>query len=119
MVEQKLYNASRLEEMTDGDTKFAKEMIEYFINIYEEVIQNLFYYYEKEDWNMLRRTAHKFLSNASMLGAFSIVGNIDEIEDLALQKKKNDNIPELINTVNKDCKILSIQFENDFLKDNN
>ena len=81
-MSDKLYNLKKLNEISQGDNEFVRDMLATFVeNVTNDVslIQSL---QITEDWTAIAETAHKLASNFAYLGA-------NKLHDLAAEIEKN------------------------------
>lgn len=103
--EKTLYDLSFLEDMSGGDAEFENEIITYFIQNAPGSIKSIKKLYADQNWEELRHVAHKFLSNANMMGLSIISREIETIEDIVTGDLNKEDILPLLAHIEKYCTI--------------
>lgn len=114
MLNKKSYNLEYLNELADEDEGFVQDMVKYFIDNSLGTTQRMKGYYELKDYVELRNEAHKFSSNLNMMGLTEAIENVEKIEDCAVKSVNLEQVPELINGIEKICKIAVNELKRDF-----
>jgi CheY-like chemotaxis protein len=94
--EIKLYDLSLVESVSGGDAGFIKKMIVLFIKTVPQNVQELTKGLEMENWEQVRKMAHKLKSTVDSMGIKSIHDEIRLVESNAKQKVSLQEIPAMI-----------------------
>jgi len=100
---KKLYNLSKLEEMSAGDRVFVKKMIHMFLDQSPKLLESINLHYQKLEFKMLRAVAHKFKPSIDFMGIESLKEDIRLIERMAENRENSPLLAEKINKLNKVC----------------
>jgi HPt (histidine-containing phosphotransfer) domain-containing protein len=110
----KRYNLNYLKEISGGDEDFILDMIQTFVANTPGEIDQLRAYAEKEQWELLGDSAHKFAPGLQFLGIIALRPVINQLEDYAKGKKKLEIIPSLIDKLDTECRLVSEELKQDF-----
>ena len=90
LTNDKVTDLTYLKEISMGDQGMIVEMIEVFLEEYDEALGEMNRLHDGEKWEELRAKAHKFKPNLAYMGIDSGMEKIQELEEHA----KNNN-PEM------------------------
>lgn len=99
----KLYNLSYLEEISNGDNNFIKEMLNDFISNTPESIEEIEKLASFKEWDNLYKSVHKFIPSFDFIGAETIVNDLKNLEDYSKTKLNLEKIPNLISNIKDFC----------------
>jgi CheY-like chemotaxis protein/HPt (histidine-containing phosphotransfer) domain-containing protein len=88
-------NLSFLEEVSEGNHEFVKQMVEYFITNTPSFLVEFRKSTENTDWNMIKQHAHKFSTQLSYMGISAIIKDVEIIEKCA-REEKNINLIQIL-----------------------
>jgi PAS domain S-box-containing protein len=107
----KLYDISKLENMVNGDSDFLNTMIEIFIQMINESIPKFEEAFSQDNFDSIRKLAHKIKPSVDQMGVESIMNNIKTVEkyDVSVGSKTElglmiENIIEVLKKVIIDLK---------------
>jgi CheY-like chemotaxis protein len=89
-------NLGFIEEVSEGNVDFVREMIEYFLSNTPAFLLDFKKSIEKEDWDSIRQQSHKFSTQLSYMGINMLVKDVELIEKYASEKKHINIIKSLI-----------------------
>ena len=96
-----LYNLSELKEMSDNDSVFVRDMLELFVSnnsIYLDKINNAMLL---NDWKVVKFNAHKMKPSILLFKIETLEDVILKLNDFAGNENHLDEIPTLVNELNK------------------
>lgn len=82
-----------LREMSGGNKELAKEMIEIFVSQVEEFKVILQEHYDKQEFELLGKLAHKAKSSISIMGLEDLAKDLKKLELLAKEGLETDKYP--------------------------
>lgn len=104
-----------LREMADGDESFIENMIQVFVDMTPEVLQNLQNATNDKNWTEVRSITHKFSPQLNFVGIKSIIPIVENVEQWSKNNENTDIIPEkiieIINTTQKALVELAIALD--------
>lgn len=100
---ESLIDLDYLEQLSEGDDDFTISMLSYFLENTPGVLNDMKQFYKEEDWKSLRNVAHKFKPQLTFMGIKSVFNEVETIEQNAAHVNHTDEIPGLIETVEKVC----------------
>jgi len=80
----RLYNLKKLEEISQGDEVFVRDMVAEFVHNVTGSIENILSFKPLEKWTSIAETAHKLVSNFAYLGADMLQALAADIEKSVL-----------------------------------
>lgn len=105
-----------LREMADGDESFIENMIQVFVDMTPDVLQNLKNASNNKDWAEVRAITHKFSPQLNFVGIKSIISTVEKVEQWSKNIENTEIIPEkiteIINTTEKALVELTKVLEN-------
>lgn len=96
LVEEKLYNLSKLEEISRGDKSFVKKMVAMFCDTVPAAVAEIKTAYEHKDYTKIKSVAHRIKPSIDSMGIESLKNEIRQIEHFALQSEDTGNLRQLI-----------------------
>jgi CheY-like chemotaxis protein len=97
--DQKLYDLSMVRSVSEGDGAFIKKMVALFIKTVPPNVQELSKALEEENWDQVRKMAHKLKSTIDSMGVIAIREDIRTVESNAKELKSLDQIPALVRKI--------------------
>jgi hypothetical protein len=91
--ETKLYDLSMVQSVSEGDPGFLRKMVVLFIKTVPPNVQELVNALETENWDQVRKMAHKLKSTVDSMGINSIREDIRKVEADAKQLQSLDEMP--------------------------
>ncbi len=85
-MQNPLYSLSQIEIMSGGNTEFINQMVDLFIKLTPDLIQQLNFGLLESDGDKIYFAAHKLKLSVDMMGIQSIQTEIRMIEKLAKEK---------------------------------
>jgi len=112
-MNDKLYNLKKLNEISQGNQEFIRDMLFTFVENVTNDIRHIQSFKLVENWTAIAETAHKLASNFAYLGANSLHDLAAEIEKNVINDNNLTGIADkteklcydginLVNQVNKD-----------------
>jgi PAS domain S-box-containing protein len=95
-LEDKLYNLSKLHEISRGDQSFVKKMINMFCNSVPPSVTEIKTAYEQKDYVKIKSVAHRIKPSIDSMGIESLKNEIRQIEQFALQEEDTGHLCKLI-----------------------
>jgi signal transduction histidine kinase/DNA-binding response OmpR family regulator len=95
-------NFKELYRVADNDTAFIKEMLEQFLESFEQGLQSIKENINTKTWDTISNAAHKMASPCRHIGANGLLNNLKQIEKLANNKTGLDSIVALIPPIEKE-----------------
>jgi HPt (histidine-containing phosphotransfer) domain-containing protein len=112
---QKCTNLSYLEKHTKSNPELMMQMISLYLDQTPPLVKTLRESLNSSDWDLLYATAHK------LIPSFAIVGISNEYESMAKNvqefastKQKLNEIPELVNQIERICNNACIELKRDY-----
>jgi CheY-like chemotaxis protein/HPt (histidine-containing phosphotransfer) domain-containing protein len=97
--ESKLYDLSLVQSVSEGDSEFLKKMILLFIKTVPQNVEELRKALQTENWDQVRKMAHKLKSTVDSMGVKSIRQDIRLVESNAKDLISLDQIPNLVQKI--------------------
>ena len=97
--ENKLYDLSLVHSVSEGDTEFLKKMIMLFIKTVPQNVEELRKALQTENWDQVRKMAHKLKSTVDSMGVKTIRDDIRLVESNAKELKSLHEIPNLVHKI--------------------
>jgi HPt (histidine-containing phosphotransfer) domain-containing protein len=114
MAEEKLYDLSVLNKISGGDQSFIREMINTFKETAPEYLEKAKSLLAKQSIDSLSKETHRFIPGVSFLGAKDLEYDLMKIEDYTKKHENLDQVPELLETVDRKIDELIACFIRDF-----
>ncbi len=114
MPEEKLYDLSFLNKISDGDKSFIREMINTFKEVAPAYLDKARSNLECEAIDALSKETHRFIPGVSFLGAKKLEEDLMKIEEFTKKNENLDLVPALIDNVDFKIKKLIESFDRDF-----
>jgi len=97
--DDKLYDLSLVQSVSEGDTEFLKKMVLLFIKTVPQNVDELRKALQTENWDQVRKMAHKLKSTVDSMGVKTIREDIRLVEANAKDLKSLDEIPTLVHKI--------------------
>jgi HPt (histidine-containing phosphotransfer) domain-containing protein len=97
--ENKLYDLSLVQSVSEGDAEFLKKMVLLFIKTVPQNVEELRKALQTENWDQVRKMAHKLKSTVDSMGVKSIRDDIRLVEANAKDLRSLDEIPSLVHKI--------------------
>lgn len=94
----KLYDLSKLKQMSRGNEAFVQKMIHIFTDSIPKSIEEIQAAFEKNDWDTLRKVAHRIKPSIDNMG---IIGTKDDIRILEKYSLENGSLEDLKDLVKR------------------
>ncbi len=92
-----------LNELTGGDEELMDEMMKLFLENTPEALENLKNLHSQQNWEEIKKAAHKFKPTLSYMGIKELDGVVPEIEKMALAHDPDNKITSLLYTLKHYC----------------
>ncbi|HEX3009062.1 MAG TPA: Hpt domain-containing protein [Bacteroidales bacterium] len=110
----KRYDLNYLKEISGGDEEFILDMIQTFVQNTPSELLHLKNLAKEQKWDILGEQAHRFAPGLQFLGLISLRPVINKIEDFSFGKKNLEEVPDLINKLEAECRLVSDELIKDF-----
>ena len=100
-----------LQQMTSNDSETIKELIDVFLNQLSEMRADVAYLMDCRNWSELSRLADKIKSSALIMGIEEMIGEMKELELLAMESKNTEKYPEYVKRMNEMIDVISVELE--------
>ncbi len=97
--EEPLYDLAKIQEMSRGNQDFVQKMVDIFISLAKENTEILNRSFESEDWETIRRIAHKIKPSIDLMGITLLKDIIRKIEKFDEDKNSVSALGQWINEV--------------------
>jgi CheY-like chemotaxis protein len=114
----KPYNLDELKKVSNGDPKFVSEMISVFVRTTQEGVQKLKNSSTTADWDTVADMAHHIAPPFRHIDALSPLQIIKQIETNARSRSNTEEIPLLIENLERDTQNLISLLEKEAMKTN-
>ncbi|REK33715.1 MAG: response regulator [Bacteroidetes bacterium] len=104
-------NLSYLKELAEGNDAFIIEMIEMFLNKTPLALDEMNENFKKQNWDELRKTAHRIKPSFGYIGLSDTQKALAEIERLSENSTEPDKVQSLMKEVNHVCKSVFRQLQ--------
>jgi HPt (histidine-containing phosphotransfer) domain-containing protein len=101
MDSKRLFDLSNLNEMLGGDKKAILQMVKIFLQATPESLSELNKCYKKEDMQGVSKLAHKLKSSVDIFSITEIKQDIRRLENNTRDSINLDEVPELVEKINK------------------
>jgi HPt (histidine-containing phosphotransfer) domain-containing protein len=109
MSEEKLYDLIQLNELSGGNDDFVNKMVQMFIDLAPETLDNLNNGLAEGDLDRVGGAAHKIKPSLDMMGIVVLKEKIRTLEANAKNRVNVDQIPALVEDVSSTLKALIAQ----------
>jgi len=92
-------NMDYLEDLSGGNTKLIREILELFIRQTPPDMELLVSYIQQEEWEKVYKQAHHIKPTLAYVGANGMRMELQEIETLAKNRQELQSIPEKFNAL--------------------
>jgi signal transduction histidine kinase/FixJ family two-component response regulator/HPt (histidine-containing phosphotransfer) domain-containing protein len=110
------YDLDSLLRLSNGDTRFFKEMIRTFISSTGEGVDFIVKYAGEKNWEKVAHYTHKISAPCKHLSTQVLLEYIQEIERLAKQNREDGSMPGLVQKMVEEKNILMNQLENELAR---
>jgi HPt (histidine-containing phosphotransfer) domain-containing protein len=114
MSEEKLYDMTFLNKISGGDVNFIREMVSTFKEVGPEYIITANDLLGRKDFSALGKETHRMIPGVSFLGAKKLESELMLIEEYTKKQTHLDEVPQLVEEVEKIILKLIQSLENDF-----
>jgi CheY-like chemotaxis protein len=90
------FNVQELQKSAGNDSDFFNMMLDNFIHNANTVLNTFISALTNKNWQEIGEKAHKAIPSFKYFGLLSLSSNVEKIEDLALRKKRFEELPELV-----------------------
>ena len=97
--ENKLYDLSLVKSVSEGDSEFLRKMVLLFIKTVPQNVDELRKALQMENWDQVRKMAHKLKSTVDSMGVKTIRDDIRLVESNAKDLKSLETIPNLVHKI--------------------
>jgi PAS domain S-box-containing protein len=97
--EEPLYDLSMIEKMSRGNQAFVQKMIDIFVSLAKENTDTFYSAFKSEDWDAIRRIAHKIKPSIDLMNINVLKDIIRKIEKFDVNKNNIAELEEWINQV--------------------
>lgn len=118
MTNEKVTDLTYLKDISMGDENMVMEMIEVFLEGYDEALTEMHQLYDGESWEALRARAHKFKPNLAYMGIEMGMEKIQQLEDDAKNENPDDAIQNRISNLRSICEQASQELQQELQKMN-
>ncbi|MDR1672807.1 MAG: Hpt domain-containing protein [Bacteroidales bacterium] len=98
-MSDKMYDLSRIEEISPGNDKFVRELIDTFVKTVVSEVTNIERLKSTGNWKTIAEIAHKLVSNYAYLGAEDLKQTASDIE----KSVSYDNLDGISEKIDKLC----------------
>ena len=108
------YDLDYLNEISNNDDDFLLDMIKTFVEITPVTLQEMRVLLDNKLYFELGEIAHKFAPSLSFIGVQKLINDIDKIENYATNEKNIQELPDLFETLEKNCINIISSLKKDF-----
>ena len=109
MSEEKLYDLVQLNELSGGNDDFVNKMVQMFIDMAPETLDNLNSGLAEGDYDRVGAAAHKIKPSLDMMGIAVLKDKIRTLEGNAKNRVDVEGIPQLVEEVSNTLKAVVAQ----------
>ena len=113
-MEEKLFNLDYLNSISGGDTEFVNDMVQTFIVNSPGELNEIKDLITDKNWQKVGEEAHRFASSLLFLGLDKLKQLAIEIENNGLQQTEVEQIPALLEQLEKGCSAVIAQLKREF-----
>ncbi|NNF01873.1 MAG: hypothetical protein HKN22_04245 [Bacteroidia bacterium] len=110
---QRLTNLDFLHEISDGNMEFFKEFIQTFLDSAPESLEHLQKAIESNDWETIKKTAHKIRPSFNYLGLKDLEKTANKLEQYASEGTNLGEIPAMVEEICTVCSKAIAELQND------
>jgi HPt (histidine-containing phosphotransfer) domain-containing protein len=107
------YDLTQLRQLSNGDDKFFKEMIQLFIDTTKSSVQAMAQALTEERWIDIANTAHQIAASCRHMGAEQLLQLLKLIENNIREQNNTEDIPDLIRQVKKEAEAMILALAKD------
>jgi HPt (histidine-containing phosphotransfer) domain-containing protein len=111
---EKSYNLDYLENISEGDQEFVKDMIQTFIINVPEDLDKIKSWVKNKNWQKVGEDSHRFASSLLFLGLDNLKRIANTIEELGIKQSDVNQIPDLLDQLEKGCYQIIGELKRDF-----
>lgn len=111
MSEQKLYDLAQLNELSGGNDDFVNKMVQMFIDMAPETLDNINIGLAEGDLDRVGAAAHKIKPSLDMMGIVALKDKIRSLESNAKNRLNVEEIPALVTEVSDTLKAVIVQLK--------
>ncbi|MBS4012178.1 MAG: Hpt domain-containing protein [Bacteroidetes bacterium] len=108
-----LYDFEYLDELSDDDLDFKKNMILFFIENAPLSLEEIKLQHSNKNWKALREITHKYKPQIGFMGIKSIAEELETLEQSASKEVNIDAMPGLIERIEKISYLAITQLKNE------
>lgn len=101
MESTRLFDLTNLNEMLGGDKKAILQMVKIFLQATPESLNELNRCFQKNDLQGVSKLAHKLKSSVDIFAINDIKQDIRRLENITRDNVNLDEVPELVEKINK------------------
>jgi len=101
MDSKRLFDLTNLNEMLGGDKKAILQMVKIFLQATPESLNELNRCFQKNDMQGVSKLAHKLKSSVDIFAINDIKQDIRRLENITRDNVNMDEVPELVEKINK------------------
>ncbi len=101
MESKRLFDLTNLNEMLGGDKKAILQMVKIFLQATPESLNELNRCFQKNDLQGVSKLAHKLKSSVDIFAINDIKQDIRRLENITRDNVNLDEVPELVEKINK------------------
>jgi HPt (histidine-containing phosphotransfer) domain-containing protein len=101
MDSKRLFDLTNLNEMLGGDKKAILQMVKIFLQATPESLNELNKCFQKDDLQGVSKLAHKLKSSVDIFAVNDIKQDIRRLENITRDNVNLDEVPELVEKINK------------------
>lgn len=109
MTNNKVTDLNYLRDISTGDNQMVIEMVEVFLESYEEALSEMQELNDKQNLEELRARAHKFKPNLAYMGISKGTEKIQKLEEQAKNNTSGTEINSTLTDLNHICEEASVE----------
>lgn len=110
----KLYDLDFLNNISNGDQAFIREMIDSFFESSQDYINKVNIASDTSDYETIGKATHKYIPGISFMGMKTLEHDLLFIEEYCKKQTNLDKIPELLSNVKATIVNIGEAFKRDF-----
>lgn len=111
---EKHYNLDYLNSISGGDQEFVLDMLQTFVTNVPEELSKIKDFVIAGNWQKVGEDTHKFASSLLFLGLNNLKVIATQIEEMGLNRKDTNSIPELLHLLENGCNQVILELKQDF-----
>lgn len=115
MKDKKTFSLDELKQVSNGDKKFVEEMIAIFIRTTEEGINDMETAAKENNLKAIADMAHKIAPPCRHMGATTLLGYLNTIENAIRTSDKSVDIKELVEKAKKEKDVLISELKTEII----